>query len=193
MKAAAFHSEEAESQFNFVNEVVHAARSLTVDYNVRSNATSKYKSFRKTSSDSHEYPSIVYLHGQTAEIEKLLRSETQAVVTLVKAAKHVTALGRADPVPAGCAVYPVNETCLVYLLLKGVVNFDEEIVKLENKLGKVRTNLAQLCEKTINKEDYVEKVKAEVREANDQKVRFLFIKRLRDSCSPSSLDQIARG
>ncbi|KAJ3079119.1 hypothetical protein HK100_010507, partial [Physocladia obscura] len=83
---------------------------------------------------------------------------------LVKGAS-LNLLAKSAAPPAGCAVIQVSSDCNVYLLVKGTVDFDAEIVKLNASKAKAVAALVEL-QKKLNAPDYKTKVKAEVQEAN---------------------------
>lgn len=71
--------------------------------------------------------------------------------------------------PVGCAILPVTGQCEVHLLLKGLIQADKELQKLEKK----RTQLNQTIDKlnqAINASDYTTKVPAEVQQTNTEKL-----------------------
>lgn len=71
--------------------------------------------------------------------------------------------------PAGCAILPVTGQCEVHLLLKGLIQADKELQKLEKK----RTQLNQTVEKinqAIGASDYTIKVPVEVQQSNKEKL-----------------------
>lgn len=71
--------------------------------------------------------------------------------------------------PNGCAILTVTGQCEVHLLLKGLIQADKEIQKLEKK----KTQLTQTIEKlnqAMNASDYAAKVPAEVQQTNKEKL-----------------------
>lgn len=74
--------------------------------------------------------------------------------------------------PAGCALYTISDDVYVLLLVKGVVNIDAELAKLEDKKAKTSKSIQQLEEK-INAPDYMTKVKQDVRDRNEASLKSL--------------------
>lgn len=71
--------------------------------------------------------------------------------------------------PIGCAILPVTGQCEVHLLLKGLIQVDKELQKLEKK----QTQLTQTIDKlnqTINASDYTTKVPVEIQQTNKDKL-----------------------
>jgi len=86
-------------EYEIINSVIHAGRSLTVEYGLNSKAT-------------------IYACASNAEMIELLRSQTPAILHLIKAASHFHILSRDDPIPSGCVVYHVSEEVNILLLVK---------------------------------------------------------------------------
>lgn len=71
--------------------------------------------------------------------------------------------------PIGCAILPVTGQCEVHLLLKGLIQADKELQKLEKKHTQLTQTIDKLIQ-TINASDYTTKVPAEVQQANNDKL-----------------------
>ncbi|KAJ3247662.1 hypothetical protein HDU78_003468 [Chytriomyces hyalinus] len=143
----AWHHPQADIDFENVNKVVRAARSLLADYNIKKEG----QLFVQTTND--------------ALFTTLQEDGVNITTGLIKGAKSLTVLPKGKPVPAGCAVTPVSGDCNVYLLVKGMVDFDAEITKLESSKAKATAALADLAKK-MQAADYLVKVKAEIQELN---------------------------
>lgn len=148
---AGWNDAAAESTFDSINNVVKAIRSLAADYGIRSDAT-------------------VYLRASNVALHKLLEDEVAAINTLafIKNLK-VMLLSEGQSVPDGCAVTPLGEDCSVHLLVRGMVDIDAEVRKIEEKLKKSKAAAADLI-KRMSAPDYETKVRAEAREVNSGKV-----------------------
>lgn len=71
--------------------------------------------------------------------------------------------------PNGCAILTVTGQCEVHLLLKGLIQVDKELQKLDKK----KTQLLQGIEKlnqAMNASDYTTKVPAEIQQTNKDKL-----------------------
>jgi valyl-tRNA synthetase len=143
---------QAEKDFDTINQIIHSARSLVVEYNIRQGT--------------------VYTVASSKELADLIEGQSQTIITLVKGLKELKVLVKGEPVPAGCSVNTLNEDITVMLLVKGFVDFDGEIAKLEKKKKKTQTNYDNLLKKT-QVPDYETKVKAEIREVNSTKLKAL--------------------
>ncbi|XP_068144799.1 valine--tRNA ligase [Drosophila tropicalis] len=71
--------------------------------------------------------------------------------------------------PAGCAILTVSGQCEVHLLLKGLIEADKEITKLQKKNDQLLQTVAKL-QQAMQAADYATKVPAEVQTANETKL-----------------------
>ncbi|CAG8456642.1 4784_t:CDS:10 [Acaulospora morrowiae] len=146
-----YNNPKAEEQFDLIFSIIKAARSLTVEYNIQSNAT-------------------IFIQVASDSLAKFLSTQEQSIITLVKGAKSVNVLQKDDSTPAGCSLSTVNDEINVLLLVKGFVDIDSEVVKLQNKLDKTTRALTSL-QKKIQIPDYESKVPTDVRETNETKFK----------------------
>ncbi|KAG0328991.1 hypothetical protein BGZ99_003855 [Dissophora globulifera] len=141
---------QADADFELVFAVVRGARSLMADYNLTKGGQ-------------------IYIHG-SPEIAKLLLSEEDGVATLAKGSKSCKVVTDSSAIPEGCASQTIQEGCTVYLLVKGMIDVDAEVQKIEKKLAKVQKAKDDLLKKTQDP-TYLTKVKLEIREMNDVKLK----------------------
>ncbi len=151
-EVAAWDNEQACLDFEFVNRIVHASRSLLSDYSIRANAVCK----------SIENNFVVYV--QSPEKTALLKAQSKTITALVRGAKELNVLEATDAAPEGCSLYAFDQTKL-FLVVRGMVNIDDEIQKLEKKRSKL-TELSQAIIARQSAESYAINVKEEVK-AND--------------------------
>ncbi|KAJ3006608.1 UNVERIFIED_CONTAM: hypothetical protein HDU68_003984 [Siphonaria sp. JEL0065] len=145
-----WNNPQADADFENVNKVVRAARSLLADYNIKKEGQ-------------------LFVQTKNEALYETLKSDGVTISTgLIKGAKSLQVLSAKEAPPAGCAVTPVSGDCNVYLLVKGMVDFDAEISKLQASKTKTAAVLADLVKK-IAAADYQKKVKPEVQEANATK------------------------
>ena len=62
-----------------------------------------------------------------------------------------------EPVPSGCTMSTVGATCEVHLMLRGMVDADKEVARLEEKTQKLDAQVDKL-KKTMSVEGYEDKV-----------------------------------
>ena len=62
-----------------------------------------------------------------------------------------------EPVPGGCTMTTVGASCEVHLMLRGLVDAEKEIVRLDEKIEKLDGQIAKI-KKGMSIENYEEKV-----------------------------------
>ncbi|KAJ3340349.1 hypothetical protein HDU83_007111, partial [Entophlyctis luteolus] len=145
-----WNNPEADAEFEAVNKLVRAARSLMVDYGIKKEGQ-------------------LFVQTKNENLFDTLESEGATIMAgLIKGAKSLNVLPADGTPPSGCAVMSVSHDCNVYLLVKGIVDFDAEIAKLSTAKAKAESALSDLLKK-MNATDYLQKVKAEVQEMNINK------------------------
>ncbi|KAG0255443.1 AP-1 adaptor complex sigma subunit Aps1 [Actinomortierella ambigua] len=147
-----YDDEGAEADFELVFQVIRAGRSLMADYNLIKGAQ-------------------IFVDA-SPEIAKLLRSEEAGIMTLIKGCQSckVVEVAQGTKVPEGCAASTIRDGCIVHLLVKGMVDVDAEVAKIEKKLVKVTKAHQDLVKKT-QEATYVTKVREDIRATNDVKIK----------------------
>lgn len=140
----------AANAYDLVLNITKEARSLLAEYSIIKNGK-------------------VYVESGHAESFENAKSQKDSIVSLIKAIDEVEVVSSASEIPEGCVLKAVNPDVNVHLLVKGHVDIDAEIAKVQKKLEK-STKMKQNIEKTINSKDYDTKANAQAKEAN--KVKF---------------------
>lgn len=143
----------AEANMELVKEVIHAGRSIRAEYGLANSVRPQF--FIKCSED---------------DVLQVLLAQVDDFNTLAKAGETKCLLSE-EP-PKGCAMHSVNDKVQLHVLLAGLVDFANEIAKLEKKLTKISPSIESLNKK-ISKEDYVTKVPENVRETEAAKLEAL--------------------
>ncbi|RHY32005.1 hypothetical protein DYB32_002971 [Aphanomyces invadans] len=146
---AAWANAEAEASMEQIKEIIHAGRSLRAEYGLANSA-------RPT----------CFLTTDDAALQRVVEGQVEDFCTLSKAGETKVLLNAAPP--AGCAIHVLNDKLQLHILLSGLVDFANEISKLDKKLQKLLPSLTAL-EKKRAKDDYTTKVPEAVREADDAK------------------------
>jgi valyl-tRNA synthetase len=73
-------------------------------------------------------------------------------------------------VPQGCAILSINAQCEIHLMLKGIIEVEKEVGKLEKKSEQLQTLIGNLKKKMSN-EDYAIKVPAKVQTENAETLK----------------------
>lgn len=71
--------------------------------------------------------------------------------------------------PIGCAILTVSGQCEIHLMLKGLIEIDKELAKLQKKKEQLEVTILKL-DQSIAAADYAVKVPIEVQESNAEKL-----------------------
>ncbi|KAJ2055131.1 valine--tRNA ligase, partial [Coemansia sp. S2] len=113
--------------------------------------------------------STFFISNASNASHALVSAQSDGIVTLIKGCQSVTSLAPEEPVPAGCALVPVSDEVAIHLLVRGQVDIDQEIGKIEKKVAKVTGLKDGLVAKT-KVPNYETNVPEEVRETNASKI-----------------------
>jgi len=138
-----------EQDVEFVQKVIHSIRSARSDYNIPNKT--KTEAFFKTSDQG---------------ISEILKNFNQTIVTLA----YCSSVEPTDSIPEGCAIITVSDKCVVYLILKGLIDATKELAKLEKKKDGLQQTIKKL-EQAMGAKDYQSKVPEEVRTSNSEKLQ----------------------
>lgn len=142
-------NENIEKEVEFIQKVAKTIRSARSDYNLPN----------KTKIDAY----VVCTDSTSTEI---LRKYSKDLLTTAYCSK----LEFDERPPVGCAILTVTGQCEVHLLLKGLIQVDKELQKLEKKKAQLEQTVGKL-KKATEASDYTIKVPAEVRQANVEKLK----------------------
>ncbi|GME86089.1 unnamed protein product [[Candida] boidinii] len=141
-----YDNAEAESAYNLVLDITKSARSLLAQYGIAKNAK-------------------VFIEATKSEYYDIAADQKTSIISLIKAVDDVTVVNDIKDIPNGCALQAVIPDCNVHILVKGMIDIDQEIKKVTNRLDKANGNLKNL-EKILNGEDYEKKASTEAQENN---------------------------
>ncbi|GJQ12002.1 hypothetical protein GpartN1_g3793.t1 [Galdieria partita] len=145
-----WHDALAEEYVAFAQKIVKALRNLRAMYDVKRQSRPE-----------------MFLRVRDTQSLELGEATRDIIQTLALASTlHILAVFRDDSIPAGCAIQVVDDSCEVYLLLKGLVDFDAEYKKLEAKSQEKRLQV-QAYQQKIQAPGY-EKVPQEVKRRNEE-------------------------
>ncbi|ORZ31968.1 tRNA synthetases class I-domain-containing protein [Catenaria anguillulae PL171] len=133
--------------FDVVLDAVRNVRSLQSDYGVPSAA--------------------VFVRTHDAQFKTVFEQAKVVMGGLIKGLESVEIV---DQVPAGCAVSSLSDAVAVALMVKGHVDVDAEVAKIEAKKAKTQQQIDAL-KKKMSVDGYETKVKADVRETNAAKLK----------------------
>lgn len=144
-----FSNDSIERDFEFVQKVAKAIRSARSDYNIP--AKIKTESF------------IVSSNEKMTNILTDFKTDLQTL-------SYCSSSDIVKEPPSGCAILSINAQCEVHLMLKGIIEADKEILKLEKKREQLKQNIGKLT-KLIGIEDYENKVPINIQEENAENLK----------------------
>ncbi|CAK1580629.1 unnamed protein product [Parnassius mnemosyne] len=141
-----WRSEQLESDVETVLKMVHLIRSTRSEYNL----TNKQKTTAHL---------IISPELKVEELRSLFRS-LQSLAN--------TELSDEQP-PIGCSILTVSDKIEVHLVLKGLIDPQKEIAKIEKKKEALSQTISKL-QQAMTAEDYTVKVPTEVQKSNTEKL-----------------------
>lgn len=141
-----FVNEVIEKDFEFVQRVAKALRSARSDYNIP--AKTKTEAFIISSDEG----SSRTLNDFMIDLQTLSFCSSTDIV---------------QEAPSGCAILSISAQCEVHLMLKGIIEADKEIGKLEKKREQLQQKIEAL-KKKMQIEDYDKKVPENVQQENTE-------------------------
>ncbi|XP_019342548.2 valine--tRNA ligase [Alligator mississippiensis] len=141
---------EAEAAMEFALGIVRAVRSLRADYNLT-----------KTKADCF----LQCRDRGTAQ----LAAQVSGYIRTLASCQAVQTLGPGEAAPGGCAVAIASDRCTVHLLLKGLIDVEKEVGKLEGRRAELLRQVERLHER-LAAPGYSAKVPPQVKEADAAKL-----------------------
>lgn len=132
-----------------MQKVAKAIRSARSDYNIPSKT--KTEAFIISSDEKL----TATLTGFKADLQTMAYCSTSDIV---------------KEAPSGCAILSITAQCEVHLMLKGVIEVDKEIGKLEKKRDQLQQTIVGL-KKKMSIEDYEKKLPMNVQQDNTENLK----------------------
>ncbi len=145
-----YKNPEVEEGMEVIKKIVKSCRSLRASYQIKNKVTTKF--FVNTVNDE------AVIKAQSDDIQTLGQASTVDV--------NPTAI------PETVGIDVIDDQTTVYMDIKGLVDYEVEIKKLEKNLGKTLPSLQNL-EKKMNAAGYEEKVDDELKNMNFEKMEGL--------------------
>lgn len=146
-------NETVEEQMKVILDIVHTLRSIKSSYGL----TTKHRP-------------DVWISAHTEDVLQLLQKESQMIVTLALVGTiSVIAPSEEHNVPLGCGFAGVNAEVTVNMMLKGFIDVDKEVAKLEKQIGAL-VKQVEGTKKKMSIPNYEAKVPEEIRTANSEKL-----------------------
>lgn len=93
-----------------------------------------------------------------AELVPLLKKQIPTLTALIKGSKSVEIVSSASDVPEGCSSETIGADIVVHLLIKGLINVDQELAKAEKKVAAAQGSIEKL-RKAIAKAETPDEIK----------------------------------
>ncbi|XP_039287270.1 valine--tRNA ligase [Nilaparvata lugens] len=138
-----------EQELEFAHSIVRSLRSTRSDYNL----------VAKVKVD-------VFVCCSDKSTESIVEKFSLLIKTLAGCNK----LELTQEPPVGCAILTISDKCIVHMLIKGLIDAEKELTRLQKKkegLEGVKSKLEQ----NMSMADYDKKVPVDVQEANSEKLR----------------------
>lgn len=139
-------NEAIEKDFDFVQKVAKAIRSARSDYNIPS----------KTKTEAFIICS-----------DEKMTSTLNSFKTDLQTMSYCSSNEIVKEAPSGCAILTINAHCEVHLMLKGIIEVDKEVVKLEKKRDQLQQTISKLKQK-MGIDDYDKKVPENIQKENTE-------------------------
>eukprot|EP00252_Welwitschia_mirabilis_P021350 TRINITY_DN546_c0_g1_i1.p1 TRINITY_DN546_c0_g1~~TRINITY_DN546_c0_g1_i1.p1 ORF type:complete len:310 (-),score=74.73 TRINITY_DN546_c0_g1_i1:448-1266(-) len=146
-----WENQEVETQMVIIESAVKTIRSLRMAYNLLPKQRLE-----------------AYILCKTEEVAAVIQKGTAEICTLASLSS-MKVLKENDTPPAGCAVGIVNEHVSAYLLLRGIVDAEKEIAKLQKKKEELIRQQAAV-KKKMDTLGYSEKVPVNIQEDDKSKL-----------------------
>lgn len=145
-----FDDVKSAKEYELILDITKEARSLLAEYNILKNGK-------------------VFIESANESIYKTAESQKESIVSLIKAIDEVSVVKGESEIPEGCVLQAVNTEVNVHVLVKGHVDIDAEISKVQKKLEKVLKS-KQGIEKIVNSADYEQKANEQAKLANKERL-----------------------
>lgn len=143
-----WRNENLEKDFDLTQKAAKIIRSARSDYNIPN----------KTKTEA-------FIISSDSATTATLKTFSSDLATMAFCSK----IEFSSKVPIGCAILTLSGNCEIHLMLKGLIEPEKEITKLEKKKEQLNQTVAKL-NKAMEASDYVVKVPEEVRTANTEKL-----------------------
>lgn len=149
LETCPWKSEQIEREVEFIQKAARVIRSARSDYNLPN----------KTKTE-------IYIVSNDADTIAILKKYTSDLSTTA----YCLPIDFDVRPPPGCAILTVSGQCEVHLLLKGLIEVDKELLKLEKKKTQLDQTVTKLNQ-VMQADDYTIKVPVDVQQANTEKLQ----------------------
>lgn len=148
LSSSAWKNESLEKEVEFVQKAAKVIRSARSDYNI-----------------PNKIKTEAYIVCQDAASRDILKKFALDLSTTAFCSKIEV---EATP-PIGCAILTVSGQCEIHLMLKGLIEIDKELGKMQKKKEQLEVTIVKL-DQSMGAADYATKVPIDIQESNTEKL-----------------------
>lgn len=134
--------------YELVLDITKGVRSLLSQYNILKNGQ-------------------VYVEAANNNVLKIATEQQDSIVALIKGVDKIDVVSKSSDVPSGCALQAIGTDCTVHVLVKGQIDLDQEIAKVNKKLTSAQ-ELSTKTKEAISK--FTDKTKPEAKESAQKRL-----------------------
>lgn len=127
------------------------------------------KAIRSARSD-YNIPAKIKTEAFVISSDEKLASSLKEFQVDLQTLSYCSLVDIVTTVQSGCAILTINSQCEVHLMLKGIIEVEKEVGKLEKKREQLQQNIVKLNQK-MSIEDYEKKVPINVQEDNIENLK----------------------
>ncbi|KAG7195796.1 valine--tRNA ligase [Scheffersomyces spartinae] len=139
---------KALEAYELILDITKGARSVLAQYNINKDGE-------------------IYVEAIDKEVFAIAKEQQDSIVSLIKGVQKIQVVESAGEVPSGCAIQSISPLCTVHVLVKGHVDLDAEITKVQKKLDTIN-DLEKKTNILVSK--FNEKTKEEAKETAYKKL-----------------------
>lgn len=148
MSSSPWKNDSLEKEVEFVQKAAKVIRSARSDYNIPN----------KIKTEAY----VVCPDAISREILKKFASDLSTTAFCSKIEFETSP-------PLGCAILTVSGQCEIHLMLKGLIEVDKELGKMQKKKEQLEVTIVKL-DQSMEAVDYAVKVPIEIQESNTEKL-----------------------
>lgn len=148
-EVSSWKNDSIEKEFEFVQKAAKLIRSARSDYNIPNK--NKIEAY------------IVSTDKYQTETLRKFANDLSTIAFCSKIELDIA------PPSTGCAILTLSGQCEIYLMLKGLIETEKELAKLQKKKEQLEQTVVKLNQ-AISATDYETKVPAEVQQSNLEKL-----------------------
>lgn len=148
MRSSPWKNDSLEKEVEFVQKAAKVIRSARSDYNI-----------------PNKIKTEAYVVCQDVQSKEILQKFALDLSTTA----FCSTIEFETPPPIGCAILTVSGQCEIHLMLKGLIEIDKELTKMQKKKEQLEVTIQKL-DQSMGAADYAVKVPIDIQESNAEKL-----------------------